>query len=301
VGFTSDNQTVISQTEHGLRLWDISTGATDDISSPGLSFFRELVNPTRNIAVHSREGIAALGKTNGVVEIWGVPSRKLETAWTAHSGAIGAIAISPDGSQVATASWDKRVAVWNVAGNVAPSEPVARFGPLPAGITCLIFSPDGRRLLASGHGETIWVFDIEQGQEQASLRSPGGDASDLAFAPDGALIAAVALQSASVNLLDVRSGKVLDVLSGPVQAIVSMAFSSDGRTLAAGIDTRGVILWNLDTRQQLMHLPFDGLFDSLCFSADGRTLAVGSAKGAQRQIRLFYAPTLSEIESRKAN
>ena len=124
---------------------------------------------------------------------------------------------------------------------------------------------------------------------------------DLAFSPDGALLAAISGQKASVNLVDAHSGKLRTVLSGPVQAMFGLAYSPDGRTLATGLNTKGVILWNPDTSQQIMNLSCDGGFESLCFSPDARTLAVGLVKGKKREIRLYHAPSLSEIESRERN
>jgi len=99
--------------------------------------------------------------------------------------------------------------------------------------------------------------------------------------------------------VDAHSGKLRTTLSGPVQPMFSVAFTPDGRTLATGLHTKGVILWNLDSYQQIMNLPCDGGFESLCFSPDSRTLAVGYFRGKKREIRLYRAPSLSEIESRE--
>jgi WD40 repeat protein len=295
VGFSPDSQTVIAQIESGLRLWNTGTGSTNDLNCPGLGFFHDYIKPAGNIAVHPREPVAALGMTNGTVEIWNVASRQREKSWPAHTEAIRVVAFARDGAQLATASTANEVAVWNVSR----AERVHRFGSLSVAPTCLVFSADGRQLLASGESKTIWVFDLVQGQELAPLLSPGGSAANLALSPNGTLLAAEAEESTSVNLLDFPSGKVRAVLSGPVQLVVAMDFSADGRTLATGIDTRDVILWNLNTAQPMLRLPCEDAFDSLCFSPDGRSLAVGSShKYTDREIRLYFAPAMSEIESR---
>ena len=297
VGFTPDSQTLIAEIEDGLRLWDLATGATNDIRCPDLWFNYDYIKPGANVAMHPHKSLAALGKTNGSVEIWDVSSRTPQTNWSAHSEMIRVITFSPGGTQLATASVANHVCVWNLA----TQELIHQFGPLKNPITCLAFSPDGHKLMASGTSDTISVFDLVQGREQTPLTFRGGWAMDLAFSPDGALLAAISGQKASVNLVDAHSGKLRTVLSGPVQAMFGLAYSPDGRTLATGLNTKGVILWNPDTSQQIMNLSCDGGFESLCFSPDARTLAVGLVKGKKREIRLYHAPSLSEIESRERN
>ncbi len=63
----------------------------------------------------------------------------------------------------------------------------------------------------------------------------------------------------------------------PVQSAV--AFSPDGRTLAAGDDTGHVDLWNVAKQQADRSLTEGSPVNSVAFSPDGRTLAVGQANG----------------------
>ena len=63
--------------------------------------------------------------------------------------------------------------------------------------------------------------------------------------------------------------------------VSSVAFSPDGKTLAAGYgvlgDVCGVVLWEVATRKRLLEdpLPVEGGVHSMAFSPDGKTLAVG--------------------------
>ena len=61
----------------------------------------------------------------------------------------------------------------------------------------------------------------------------------------------------------------------------SVAFSLDGKTLAAGRvggPVSGVVLWDVATRKRLLEDPLpvkEGYVNSVAFSPDGKTLAAG--------------------------
>ncbi len=83
-------------------------------------------------------------------------------------------------------------------------------------------------------------------------------------------------------MADPRRPKALDTLTGPGAAVRSVAFSPDGRTLAAGGDDETVRLWNVTDPDAATPVGeplagHTGLVHSVAFSPDGRTLASGSA------------------------
>ncbi len=64
-------------------------------------------------------------------------------------------------------------------------------------------------------------------------------------------------------------------------SVESVAFSPDGKTIAAGcqrLRLRGVVLWDVATRKRLVGEPFpmkEGRCLSVAFSPDGKTIAAG--------------------------
>lgn len=76
-----------------------------------------------------------------------------------------------------------------------------------------------------------------------------------------------------MNTWDRRTGQLQDRFSVSGE-VASLAFSSDGRTLAAST-VRRVKLWELATSQTRITLPTHSLA-AVAFSPDGQTLAIGA-------------------------
>ena len=87
-------------------------------------------------------------------------------------------------------------------------------------------------------------------------------------------------------------------LTGDTDAVNSVAFSPDGKTLASGSDDGTVRLWDVATRQQIgkpftgSHGDLTGPVISVAFSPDGKTLATGSSDGT---VRLWDVATRRQI------
>jgi WD40 repeat protein len=108
------------------------------------------------------------------------------------------------------------------------------------------------RLLASGIGGSSFrlLCECEQCGVDLPQTTPLVTAalfSYIEFSPDGALLA-VGVINGTVRLLDVASGKNVDVLQYRGETdIHDLAFSPDGRLLAAGCFDSQVYLWGIPT------------------------------------------------------
>ncbi|HEX7269426.1 MAG TPA: hypothetical protein VF256_18665, partial [Streptosporangiaceae bacterium] len=170
------------------------------------------------------------------------------------------MALSPDGRTVATVTFGRRTALWDVAN---PRHP-ARIATLPAtdGNTLWgqAFSPDGR-ILATGYYDGIVLWDVTSRARPQLLRSLNGALTSpaeaavgsggetalgpqaIAFSPGGSMLASVAGtdQIALWNVTDPAHAYRMATLGGARDFIVAFAFSPGGNLLAA-VTYHGTVL-----------------------------------------------------------
>ena len=128
--------------------------------------------------------------------------------------------------------------------------------------------------------EDVTQWELPEG---ATLRLGKGRAHELAYSPDGALLAVAS--SIGVWLYDAQTYQERALLTGHTDEVSSVVFSPDGRTLASGSWDNTIRLWDVATGTVQQTLSGDGA--SVVFSPDGRTLASGSGL----EIRLWDVAT----------
>jgi len=196
----------------------------------------------------------------------------------AGSGDTESVAFSPDGTMLATAT-GSTVKLWDVASS-------SELRTLPAGpVRTVAFSPDGRTLAASAGvaGQEIKLWDVESGNELHTLEGHSNWINSVVFSPDGQTLASGSVDN-TVRLWDVASGRQLRALTGHTNQVESVAFSPDGRLLASASWDLTVKLWDVASGEELVSLTgHAGWVTSVAFSPDGTMLASGSGD----QMRLW--------------
>jgi WD40 repeat protein len=186
---------------------------------------------------------------------------------------------------VATSGDDGKIRVWDASNGKA----LLTLSGQSAPVTGLAFHPDGSRLstLSNDHVTRVWNFatgkvlltlPIEV-QPSDSANSPGTINHGLAFSSDGKRLASTG-GDGKVRLWDASTGKVLLTLPGQAGTIYSLAFSPDGKYLAAGGST-SLQLWDVSTGKALstfgkvtITLSSLGGMYSVAFSPNGTYLAM---------------------------
>jgi WD40 repeat protein len=158
-------------------------------------------------------------------------------------------------------------------------------GPRTYGESRLAFSADGRLLAeCGGRDGTLPVWDLTTGRELRGLST--GPAllrfgrGNMAFSPDGRFLAAAVPQLdrntgvivSALQLWDVATGKQRWSLPTDQGQFPVLAFSPDGKVLAAG-SPQGIVLRETARGEEQRHLNAEAVLTGLAFAPDGRTLA----------------------------
>lgn len=202
-----------------------------------------------------------------------------------HSDTINALALSPDGTKLATAGGDWSVRLWDVG----TGSYIRIFGH-PSAVNAVAFSPDGKTLASAGG--TLRLWDAVTGECLHADSKDLGSVNLLIFSPDGETLASGGGWEHTGHLWDVKTGILKKALKGHTGEIRDIAFSPEGNTLVTVSKDKTLRLWDVKTGSQLkyFHTPVDRRekmrtgrktddVSAAKFSQDGKHLIIASQAG----------------------
>jgi cytochrome c len=147
-----------------------------------------------------------------------------------HGGPVRALAISPDGTQAVSGSFDTSVIRWSLSKNTA--EQVLRFHD--GAVNAVLFLRDGR-IATSGEDARIAIWTPGEPQPSKVLEGHEAPVVALALSPDGTMLASASWDHTA--RLWPLAGGAPRVTAGHAQNVNGVAFTPDGRALVtAGYD-----------------------------------------------------------------
>jgi RNA polymerase sigma factor (sigma-70 family) len=327
VVFSRDGKALFSAGCWSLCFWDAATGR----KTGGIDLEKDALPQKSTLAASA---LAPDGKTLALTMRYEPTIRLVDAAtgkeirrFEGHARGSGTrsvtrIDFAPDGKTLASVGTDSTIRLWDVA----TGQETRKLAPLQGDLDPVVkFSPDGK-LLVSKDGGNVRLWDAATGKELRKLQTAGGNPQggiggvpgggapvDVAFSPDGQTVAVGNV--GSINLWETRTGKKVQEIVLPTEKVVfsvgaqtialtvsAVAFSPDGKTLAAAVDTgkmtyetRGIHLYQWGTGKktgELMPSNRQQMIFSLAFAPDGKTLA-SAGRGAT--IQLWDPATGKEI------
>lgn len=150
-----------------------------------------------------------------------------------HNDYAEAVAISPDGKLLATASRDRTAGVWEISSGRL----LARLNHQD-GVNDIAFSPDGNYIATASRDSTAKLWHASSGREIAKMAHPTSGSfgvSQVAFTPNGAGV--VTLENRSAHIWALPEGRELHKLDHAHHLNLAV-FSRDGAYLIASAGGR---------------------------------------------------------------
>ena len=201
-----------------------------------------------------------------------------------HQGKVTDVAFSPQGTLLASSSWDGLVRIWRL--NDRPLKPIDLKG---VAIESIAFHINGRTLACGDVRGRVTLWNAEDAKQTGEFwvdpeRAEGTvRISSLVFSPNGKRLFAGTdtRQIVSWNV-DNEERRILPTLHR--RAINSIDISPDGRYLVSGSNDQSAALWDVQTSEQIFYLVHEDAVLGVAFSPDGRSVATACADG---QVRVF--------------
>jgi WD40 repeat protein len=278
LSFTGDGHTLLvggDMPQRNIKLWDTSTGET-------VRTLDGIVGLVVACAPDQQRAAVANGGTSAT--LYSLADGKQIREFP-HNAFVNAIAFSPDGRRLATAGMDQVVCIWEVESG----KELLRLKGHEGGVTDVAFTPDGRQIVSSSEDKTVRVWDAASGSQLRSILHPARvwrvaispDGKQLLTGTGGPMVGArtkmdvVKIKDNSVRLWDLTSGELLHKMTGHNNAVLALEFHPTLPLAASGGIGKVLIVWDLNSGDEVCRVQHGGWVAALAFSPDGQNLITG--------------------------
>lgn len=279
ISYSPDGKTMVSTDSEGkIGFWDTQTGEQKKMTNfHNIPLYAMAYSP-------DGEYIAMAGREQAIVYYDGEKMEPM-SSFIAHNDQILALAWGPK-QVLASASCAQRdprqwcikgeVAVWKFGEKGMNPAEVKRFTDHSDWINAIAISPNGK-FLATGSGDNlINIYNTKTWEKVNTIKGHTSRVNVLAFPDkDSDLIGSASLDG-TARLWQVPDGDQEKLYKADGDKFMAMAFSPDGKMIAAGGSDQKILIWLVKKEKVLKEMSgLEGQVSSLAFSPDGTSLAAG--------------------------
>lgn len=284
VAIHPDGKTAISVFSGGHPyVWDIETG-TKIRELGGYASTKFVISPDGKYGysgICADEGGTSCPKID--IGIWEIASGEVIGHFTGHTEHISDIAISADGQQLLSASYDDTVILWDIKSK-APIHVLAGHSD---DVNCVAFSPDGQTAVSGANDNLIIQWDLEQGAEIRQIEGHQGAVYAVEYNPYGHSILSggedgLIIEWTLKDLYYARSttlaGDEMRRYIGHEDEVVDIAFHPDARSfVSAGAFDYSILVWRVGAEEPLRRLRgHSGRVNSIAYTRDFNHIVSGA-------------------------
>ncbi|MFX1546684.1 MAG: hypothetical protein ACFFCU_10830 [Promethearchaeota archaeon] len=245
VAFSPDGKLLVSGSrDTTVRLWNVTEGI--ELPPPASPLTHHANTMAVWPVIFSLDGTVVMSgsyRPENAIRLWNVTDEKeLLPSLEGYSYDVSSLALSPDGSLLASGSWDSTIIIWNITSR----QPIRTLNDHEAYIRSVVFLPNGEHLASGGSDSIVRIWDVTNGNF-TKLEGQGGAISSVAISPGGDLVAAGNIEGV-IQLWNLTNGEKspIKTIYIPAASVFSIDFSPDGNTLVSSDNNGNIKLWNVN-------------------------------------------------------
>jgi WD40 repeat protein len=218
---------ILQREAHLLRSWDPST-------QPVL-FAQQIRNQASDLGLPAwyhgaRQRLLDLRLPHAALT-WRASSESpaLVRTLLGHEGGVNAVALTPDGHRVISASADRTLKLWDLQTGQLLRTFAGHEGPVNA----VAPTPDGRFLVSASHDRTLKIWDLMNGRPVRTLAGHRGRVSAMVVTPDGRYALSGSLDG-TLKLWDLATGVAVLGRDEHSRGVSALTLTPDGRCALSG-------------------------------------------------------------------
>lgn len=230
---------------------------------------------------------------------------------TGHTDKVTSVAVSPDGTIIASGSYDETIRVWDIE----TGKTIQVLKGHTTMVNSVAFFPDGKWVVSGSTDNTVRVWDLKTGETirifNYILLVFGKPISmnpilSVTVSPDGKKVVTGAVTIApelisdnsygnAINIWDIDSEENNLVLPGHTDGVNSVAVSPDGKKIVSGSNDSTIMVWDFESGRTILVLDeHEGRVGSVAISPDGKKIVSSSI---DKTIKIWDIETGENIQT----
>jgi WD40 repeat protein len=274
VAFNHDGTLLAAGSYGQIVVWDVVKGQP-------VKTLTNVLGAVNDLKFSPKGDLLAIGggqpSGKGDLRLYQTSDWKLIATLRGHDDVVFSLAFSPESSEIASASFDQSVRLWDAKTHAMVKE----FHHHSDFVYAVAFSPDGKRLVSASKDRTVQFFDKDTGKSVFTFSGMNEDVMAVAFHPDGKSVISSGFEP-GIYWWNTQTGEKLKTQGGHGVATHELAFSKDGkRAVSAGAD-RTVRTWDGAAGTAVKTFSVGSIAYSVAISPNGKLIASGSFDGIVR-------------------